>query len=308
MDISSFVEQQADKPEIKEVTPEAKPEESKPENKTPNPTPSEAPKPAQTISTPLGQPEAQPDASGIVDNILGSIGDLGTGDYLKLCVFGEPGTTKSSFAATAEKCLILDCEKGTISAKFSPHGIGAGTQKVPWQGWEAFIQLIKMLKEGHPSLDKFETFAIDTFSDVHKRGLAMVCERDWKRAPSKYNQFVAETEQHTENNEKLLRIIRVLRDLDRNLILLTHAKTVEPKGKPAKTYGDFSESLFNRISAMMDASGHIVMTEIDKVPTPVFRFVNNGTVQSKNRFNLPSEVANPTFPQILNIWEKAKTE
>lgn len=295
--ISDFA---ADEPKKPEFTPDEVKETPTAEAPEAPPAVAETPAPAPE------PPTAAPAVDQIADSILSRIAPIGSSKMpLKMMVFGEPGTTKSSFISTAVNNLIVDFENGLISAKSSPHGIGDGTQAIPYTNFEDFVQLIRMVKEHHPNLEQFETFSIDTFSDLHKRGLAEVVQREHRRRPS-MNQYVAEVEHHTENNEKLLRIIRILRDLDRNLLITAHSKTVEPKGKPAKTYADFSESLSNKIMAQMDIVGYMYMKKIDGVQTPVMRVVSDDTITAKTRIALPEEIANPTFPKILRAWEESK--
>ena len=281
--------------------------QSKPSDFSTAPTaPAEAPStPAPTVSEPPAGPPAPPSADEIVNSILSKINPIGQQAYLKLMIVGEPGSTKSSFTATASNNLIVDFEQGLVSAKHSPNGVGEGTQAFPYSTFEEFTNLIKLVKSRNPALDSFEVFSVDTLSDLHKRGLSEINEREWRKRPSSVNRYVPEVEHHTENNEKILRVLRHLRDLDRHIIITSHSKTVEPRNKPAKTYADFSESLSNKVMAMMDIVGYMSMKKVDGTMVPVMRVVTDGTIACKTRIPLPEEIINPTFPQILKAWNKA---
>lgn len=253
------------------------------------------------------QPVAQtaPVVDEILNSLLGNMHDIGVKTNFKILIYGDPGTTKSSFIATAPNNLIVDLDEGLISAKTSPHGIAQNVKAFPWQGFNWLDALIAKLAERPPALDWVEVLSIDPFSETHKRGLDEVLQREYNKAPNTFNRFTAETEHHAENNNRMLAIVRALKDLDRNLIITAHARTVEPKGKPAKTYPDFSESLANKIEGMMDLVGYMTRKDNGEGQmVPVLRVHTEGTIHAKTRLPLPVEILNPTYPQIKQVWEQ----
>lgn len=294
MSISDFENEEVSKTEWDEGTKE---------QQTPVPlveSPVETATPVST--TPVSTPP--PNTDEILASLMGKIQPIGQNANFKIMIYGDPGSTKSSFTATAPNNLIVDLEDGLISAKSSPNGIADNVQAFPWQGFDALGALIGKFMEGAEPLKQFSVLSIDSFSELQKRALAEITEREWRKRPSA-NRFVAETEHHVENNERMMRMVRALRDLNRDLIITSHAKTVEPKGKPAKTYADFSESLSNKIMAMMDIVGYMSVKTIDGVPTPVLRVVTDGTIHCKTRVPLPAEILNPTYSGLRRAWEEA---
>lgn len=251
----------------------------------------------------------QQDPNEILNNLMSKIGDIGSRSFLKIMIYGDPGSTKSSFAATAPNNLVVDLEDGMIAAKNSPNGIAENVKTIRWNdigGFNGFATLVQAFQAKVPQFEAWDTLTIDSFSEAHKRGLQEVTEREWRKRPSK-NRYVAETEEHTENNERMTRILRDIRDMDRNLILIAHARTVEPKNKPAKTYPDFSEKLANAIEGMMDVVGYMTLKEIDNETLPVMILQSPEGIHSKTRVGLPVEIVNPTYPKIMEAWEKAKS-
>lgn len=296
--------------------------EKKEENKTEWKEPEKAPplkieepqaKPALIVSdspplinTGQATPVASQDPEEILNNILGKIGDkIGASSNLKIIIYGDPGSMKSSYVATAPNNLIVDLEDGLMSAKISPHGVADNVRPYPWDGFENFAKLIGALKMAPPQLDWVEVVSIDTFSELHKRGLAEITEREWRKRPST-NRYVPESDHHQENNERMLRVIRALKEMKRDLIITTHATTVEPKGKPSKTYPDFSEKLANKIEAMMDVVGYCEKKVIDNKLCMVMKVREDSGVHTKTRLNLPAEMINPTFADIKKVWEESK--
>lgn len=240
----------------------------------------------------------------ILKSLMANIHDIGAKENFKILIYGDPGTTKSSFAATAPNNLIVDLDDGLISAKSSPNGIAPNVRSFPWQTFDHLSALINKLRQRPAELDWVEVLTIDPFSEMHKRGLDEVLAREHAKAPRTFNRYKPDGDHHQENNNRMLAIIRALKDLDRDLIITAHAKTTEPKNQPAKTYPDFSESLANKIEGMMDIVGYMTRREIDGQMVPVLRVQSDGTVHAKTRVPLPVEIANPTFAQLRAEFDK----
>lgn len=291
-------------------TPESKPaEEPTPtssETATPTP-PADLPKesaasvaaaPTATTSAPVA---TAPSADEILSNVLGRIGDIGTSHHFKLMIIGPPGQGKSSLLASANNMLAYDFEDGLISAKAAPHGVGKGTKAIPYVNMDEFRTLVGALMNKHEALSQFEVFGIDTLSDLHKRDLAEITERDWRRQPSR-NRYVPETDQYTEVNERIVRVVRALRDLPLDIIITSHSRTVEPKNGPSKTYADFSESLSNKVMAMMDVVGYLQFKKVGDKMVPVLRTKTDGVIYCKSRASMPEEIINPSYQEIKQLW------
>lgn len=269
--------------------------------------PAPAPTPNVTASV-TATPSQATNTDEILQSLMSKIAPIGTRSYLKILIYGDPGSTKSSFAATAPNNLVVDLEDGMIAAKNSPNGIAENVQTVRWNeigGFAGFGSLVQTFQRAPEELKVYETLTVDSFSEAHKRGLAEVTEREFRKRPSK-NRYVPETEEQMENNERMIRILRAIRDMDRNLILIAHARTIEPKNKPAKTFPDFSESLANKIEAMMDVVGYMTLQEVEKQIVPVMVLKAAEGIHCKTRVGLPDEIINPTYAKIKEAWDKAR--
>lgn len=308
MSISDFAEQKPKEPTWDtQSTTSTEPQETSVTASPAESITTEAPSPTTVVdqtSTPTVTETEQPAVDEILKTLMGNIHDIGQKESFKILIYGDPGTTKSSFAATAPNNLIVDLDEGLISAKSSPNGIATGTKSFPWMGFNGLSALIGKLNQNPEELAWIETLTIDPFSEVHKRGLDEVLAREHAKAPGTFNRYKPETDHHQENNNRMLTIIRALKDLDRNLIITAHAKTVEPKNKPSKTFPDFSESLANKIEGMMDIVGYMTRREIDGQMVPILRVVTDGTVHAKTRVPLPVEIIDPKWPQLKAAWDK----
>lgn len=309
MSISDFAEQKPKEPKW-DVTTTTEPQSPTDQSVTASPAESTTTEnqttilPSQNETTQSVSEPEQPPVDDILKSLMANIHEIGQKESFKILIYGDPGTTKSSFAATAPNNLIVDLDEGLISAKASPNGIANGVRSFPWIGFNGLSALIGKLNQNVEELAWVETLTIDPFSETHKRGLDEVLAREHAKAPGTFNRWKPETDHHQENNNRMLAIIRALKDLDRNIIITAHAKTVEPKNKPAKTFPDFSESLANKIEGMMDIVGYMTRREIDGEMVPILRVVTDGTVHAKTRVPLPVEIIDPKWPQLKAAWDK----
>lgn len=239
----------------------------------------------------------------VLAKILAKITPLNeTKPNLKVLLYSLPDGGKTTFAATAPHNLVIDAEDGTTSLANNPELLGAGSKRMPYINFAVTERVIQYLNEKNPEFDWVETLTIDTLSELHKKGLAEVTEREFQKSPLLNNRYVAETEHHTENNEHIRRLVSSLKDLDRNLIILAHSKTVEQKGKPVKTYPDFSEKLANTLAAMMDIVIYLEKKEIDGKVQRVFHFHTDANTMTKSRIGgLPAAATDVTWEV---LWKK----
>ncbi len=224
----------------------------------------------------------------------------------KLFLYSDPGAGKTVLAGQAPNNLIIDVEDGLISLNNHPDLIQDTVASIKYKSFGGLEVIIDRLNKKVPQLDHFETVTVDSISELHKRGLAEVTEREWSNAPAVKNRYAAETEDHTENNEHIRRLVSSMRDLDRNLILLSHARTIEPKGMPPKTFPDFSEKLANTLAGIVDVVGYMYKREVEGKVERVIRFHSNGQIVAKTRVGgFPDEMVDPTWEKIYAIFEKA---
>lgn len=222
--------------------------------------------------------------------------------FLKIMIYSDPGAGKTTFLGTAPNNFIMDVEDGLSSLDNVPHLLAEGVQVLPYNNFEALKRTVETFHNAPPQLANFETFSIDSASELHKRGLAEITERDFQRNPLN-NRYVAETDQHMENNEHIRRLISSLRDLPMNLIVTAHARTIEPKGQAARTFPDFSEKLANTLSGIMDIVGYMHLKEVDGETKRVLRVHSNGTIAAKTRIGgLPEEIVDPTWSKLWDAF------
>lgn len=226
------------------------------------------------------------------------------GKKLKMLVFGDPDAGKTSFGATASNNLVIDADRGLTSVFNRPDTVGKNIKVFPYINFGSFEKVIEYLNMGNPEFEWVEVVTIDTLSELHKKGLAEVTERDFRLSPIN-NRYKAETDQHAENNEHIRRIVSSLKDLDRNLIILAHSRMIEPKGQDARIFPDFSEKLAKSIVALVDICVYIEKREVDGVMQRVFRFHTPENIMTKCRVGtLPAEAVDVTWDKVWENFQK----
>lgn len=251
------------------------------------------------------EPE-QPKVDEVLQALLGKMTDIDdTKPALKIMVWGDPDAGKTTFAGTVPNALIVDAEDGMTSLKNHPDLIAGGSKRYPYNTFAGFEVLLQYLKEGNPAFDWVETLIVDTFSTLHKKGLAETREREFRKAPSLVNRYKAETEHHTENNEHIRLLLDTMASTRRNLVVLAHSRLVEPKNMPAKTFPDFSEKLSSALVSMVDICAYIEKREVDGEIKRVWRFRTDSNTMTKCRVGgLPDEAVDVTWPQLWTKWEE----
>jgi hypothetical protein len=249
----------------------------------------------------------------ILQALLGKMTDLDEApNNLKIMIWGEPDTFKTTVAASAPNNLFIDTEKGNTSLLNFPDKLGKGSKRYPYNTYQGLEILLGYLQRHQPEFEWAKTVTIDTLSNLSKRNLADINEREYNKAPGLVNRYKAETDYHQENNEQMRRLVDQLKDLDRNLILTCHARQVEGKNKVIRYFPDFSERLANTLVSFMDIVIYVEKREIDNEVKRVFRFRTDSNIMTKCRVNsLPDEAVDVTWDGIWNAWlahvEQAKS-
>lgn len=251
-------------------------------------------------------PTSAPSGSEFLDLLLNKIEPINKSKTkLKIMIYSDPGAGKTTFAGQVPNNLIIDAEEGTQSILNHPELMAEGVARLPYKTFEGLEKTIEEFHKAPEQLSRFTTISIDSLSNLHKRGLAEVTEREWQKNPALNNRYVAETEHHTENNEHIRRLVQQMCDLPQNVILTAHKRLIEPKNMPAKTFPDFSEKLANTISGMMDIVAYMYMAEIDGEEKRVMKFHPSSGIAAKCRWaSFPDNMVDPTWAKVQEILDK----
>lgn len=250
-------------------------------------------------------------AEEILQAIVGKITDPGTTNSCKVLIYSDPGAGKTTFLGSIPKFLMHDVEDSAFVLKAPIPSIKKDVKVLPYTSFYQVEKVVGFLQENNPAFDAYETYGIDSMSALHKKGLAEITEREWNGGRGRNsaglprNRYVAETEDHTENNEHIRRLVDSLKDLNRNIVITAHQRTVQLKDGTVKTYPDFSEKLSNTLAGMMDIVGYMTVKKQGNETVRVLKVKSEGLVTCKTRFtNMPDELVNPTWDMIMQYREE----
>ncbi len=265
-----------------------------------------------SISDFAGKTEpAKPETSSNMSDVLTAMLDriepvenIST-EKLNILIYSMPGVGKTSFLGTIPNQFLLNTEgSGIVSLKAMPTKLGPVAENIatiPYSSFQGMENMVKEFQNDPPELKKFTTFTVDTISNLHKKGLAEVTDRENRKAPNLVNRYVAETEHHGENNEHIRRIVDSLRDLDRNVVLTAHARFEEPKNRPAQTWPDFSVKLSNTIAGMMDIVAYMGVKRVDDENKIFMQMHATPGIVAKNRFGITESIIDPTWEKLQEL-------
>lgn len=249
---------------------------------------------------PVGNQGTAAQTDEILDALLASIKPANEVKHKrKVLIYSDPGAGKTVLSATAPKPLIYDTEDGAASINNHPE-LATHALVLPYKSLYQLEMIVDRLAAKAAGLEHIETFVIDTLSNLHKKGLADTVETDWKKNPNSVNRYVAETEHHTENNERIRRIVSSLNSLDCNVIINCHAKKIVKKDGSFILSPDFSDKLTNAINALVDVVGYMYEKEEQGTVNRILRLRSNGNIVAKTRFAPhPAEMVNPTWKNLF---------
>lgn len=170
-----------------------------------------------------------------------------------MVVYGEGGVGKTTFAATAPKPIIADCENG--SKYFGLRGIEADVALIEnWSDTQEFLEI--------SLTDKYDTIIIDPIGELmEKLTRHMIANADSKLVQKDGNPTMAGWGWLKQSMRNFL---KVMRDSGKNVIVIAHVQEKEDEGRIIKrpmVATKLSEELVN----MVDVVGY--MTTVNDTET-----------------------------------------
>lgn len=251
----------------------------------------------------------------------------------KILLFAGSGAGKTFFSGSAQnvpelkEALIVDLDGGTATLDGSDISTTrartlADLEKVLW-----------LFAQNSPEVASYKTLIIDGLSEAAKRELAEITELAAKGTETKSkprDRDVAQIQDYGTRNNRLLRIIRMARDLPNTAVIFTawakfsfpkvpdaSGKEVENRdAKPTQIAPDFSDSL---LDALMGAADDVWFLQNDeKNGRRVLYTAKYDNVLAKTRNeNFAKELGfekdgkflpiliNPTLKTIVDAYKKA---
>lgn len=194
---------------------------------------------------------------------------------IKMLIYGQPSTGKTTLALSAPKPLLLDFDGGA-SRLNEAHRVDT----VQLKNWEECMAVMK------EDLSPYETIVVDTIGKMLDYIITYTCKgrmpsiKDWGPINNHFTSFV-----------------RQLHSLDKNIIFVAHRDN-RKEGDNNVFVPAIREKSYNSIVTELDLMGYIESRNNERVITFDFSDRND----EKNTCNLPQFI---TIPPIVNTDGKA---
>lgn len=208
-----------------------------------------------------------------------------------MVVYGEGGVGKTTFAASAPKPIIADCENG--SKYFGLRGISADVAVIEsWSDMKEFIDLALG--------DKYETIVIDPIGELMEKLMRFMV----KQADSKLVQKDGAPTMAGWGwlKQKMRNVLKLLRDSGKNVVIVAHVEEKDDEGRMVKrpmVATKLSEELVN----MVDIVGYMTTvndTESGESKRVIFVDPSSDKLVAKDRTGRLGRFIEPDFTKIVD--------
>lgn len=218
---------------------------------------------------------------------------------LNMLIYGEAGVGKTWLAGSASRVpsmrnvLYVDAEAGKATLREHPD-----VEILPAKNWKAYIDIYNALKAGGHS---YRTVVLDSLSEILEQCKDQVMV-EMKADPENEtrDEDIPSIREWGKLQVRLLRLIRLYRDLPMNVIFIAHAERVQLKGGKHKWM-----PLLNGKAQM----------KVPTIPDIVFFMYNQEVDGEQRRLMLTGQtdiavakVRGATMPQIIGADETVTME
>lgn len=212
-----------------------------------------------------------------------------------MMVYGNGGVGKTTFASTAPKPLLVDCENG--SKYFGLRGIEMDVAKI--KDWGDMDGIFDIAKSGD-----YETIIIDPIGELmEKLKRFMISKGDKKNVMSDGSPTIAGWGWLKDTMRNTLKIIR---DSGVNILIVAHVDEKEIEGqlvKRPKVMTKLSEELI----AFVDIVGYMQVVHVGDETKRVILVEPSEKFEAKDRTNQLGAIIPPDFGQIIEACQGTKT-
>jgi phage nucleotide-binding protein len=225
--------------------------------------------------------------------------DMAAVGKLNMLIYGEAGVGKTWLAGSASRVptmrnvLYVDAEAGKATLREHPD-----VEIVPARRWQSYIDIYNALKAGGHS---YRTVVLDSLSEIAEQCKDQVMvEMKLDPENEKRDEDIPSIREWGKLQVRLLRLIRLYRDLPMNVIFIAHAERVQLKTGKHKW--------------MPLLNGKMQM-KVPQIPDIVFFMYNQEVDGEQRRLMLTSQtdtavakVRGAAMPQIIGADETVTME
>lgn len=232
--------------------------------------------------------------------------------HVKVLVYGENGSGKTRFAATAPRCLIIDItEQGTRSAT------GSGARKIEVDTWDDVGHLYWLLASGKT---KFESVALDTITGLQGLAMAKVLDDAEARDPARESRM-PDKRTYGRAGELMRGMLFAFRNLPMHVIFTAQERQIKDDDTgeiimlapdlPASSRGAATSAV--SILGYMKPKGVAVRNKAGKIKRKwvdeMMLAPNEDYASLKDRTHQLGPVfRNPNMPAVITAWQNIEQE
>lgn len=250
------------------------------------------------LATPVGGFEAVvAEADDILDALMARIGTAETtNQYLRVLIYGQPGTRKTTFCAGAPRPLIYEVDAGGSKSLLN-FAETRNTAVLPFRSINQCEVLIQKLGEENALSNQYDTLVIDTFSELQIKDLDRIV-KDAAAKDASRNAFLPIGPDYNINTEHMRQIADNLRNLPKHVVITCHVKE-EKDDTTGRVLSrpNLTPKLARTMAGMFDVVGYMNVDgdawSLQVHPTT--------SVSAKTRLGgLPPVITNPSFQMLLD--------
>lgn len=233
-------------------------------------------------------------------------------DYrLKMVVYGDPGTGKTTFAATAQHhkdtkdVLFLDINKGLLSVAEESELIHETPDAIEIDKYSEVGEVYEFLAKGDHD---YNTVVIDTFTDLQELNLEAIVQEELDQASSRGKKRDGLDDRWREDygtsTSQLTRLARNFRDLPMHVIFLAHKRTDQDDQKRETVSPAITPKLQENVIGAVDLCGYFYVSQDEENgDTFTALWAPHDKWIAKDRtpgMKLGGTMPNPTVPKCLD--------
>lgn len=218
-------------------------------------------------------------------------------EYLKVLIYGQPGTGKTVFAASAPDPLIIDIENGTTSLTQFSHL--RTIPVLPYKTSKTMEQVLVEFSKEMPDSQQFQSLVIDSFSEFQKRVLDEQLQTNSGTA-----RYIPDMAAFNLNTNMLRAITARLRALQKHVVITAHVKEETDQLNRVTYRPDLTPKLSNSLIGLMDVVGYMQLKQVkennQEKTIRELTLVPTKSVIAKSRIG-GTVLIDPTFDDLLNL-------